>query len=152
MQTINVLLLVEDDENDIILTERKIQRSQLPLDRLVVARTLAEAKSIIAGRPGGIDVVLLDLNLGDSRGLDTLASLRPVYDGVLIVLTSIEDEMTGIDAIRTGANDYLVKNTLTEERLRSTVAYALVRHYRDAVVRRVADNLKVLADLPIGGG
>lgn len=154
MQKINVLLLVEDDDNDIILTERKIQRSQLPVGELVVARSLAEARRVLAERP--IDVVLLDLNLGDSQGLDTLKALRGEgqtrFAGIVIVLTSIDDELTGIDAIRLGADDYLVKGRLTEDRLRTAVAYAAARHAARETARRMADNLDRLTVLMSPGG
>lgn len=146
MNTINLLLLVEDDENDIILTERKIQRSSLPVGEIVVARSLEDAKKVIASGKT-IDVVLLDLNLGDSQGLDTLTNFRPVYDGVIIVLTSIDNEATGIEAIRMGADDYLVKNRVTEDRLRASVAYAMTRHQMKKTSQRVKDNLDLLSEM-----
>lgn len=150
MDNINLLLLVEDDENDILLTERKIQRSNLPVVEIMVARSLEDAKQFIqAGKT--IDLILLDLNLGDSRGLDTLVALRPIYDGVIIVLTSLEDEKTGIAAIRAGAEDYLVKNRVTEERLRSSVAFSMQRHKIKKTVQRVQDNLDLLTQMTDGG-
>lgn len=149
METIKLLLLVEDDDNDVLLTQRKIQRAELPVGQMVVARTLAEALRLL--RAEDFDLVLLDLNLGsESRGLDTLRAVRPEYDGVLIVLTSIGDEQTGVDAVRMGAEDYLVKGTLTEERLRSSVAFARVRHDIKHTTTRIGRSLDRL-DAMTGG-
>lgn len=142
---VNVLLLVEDDENDIVLTERKITRSEVTVKKLLLAHSLDECKQMLTHEK--VDIVLLDLNLGDSRGLDTLRAVRPIYDGVIIVLTSIEDEATGIQAIREGADDYVVKNQLTEESFRKSIAYSVGRHRFKHMMGRVKDNLDKLGEL-----
>ncbi len=151
MDPINKLLLVEDDSNDAVLTERKIKRSKIDVGELVLARSLAEARSLLAAHP--IDIVFLDLNLGnESRGLDTLDAVRPAYGGVLIVITSIDDEAVGIEAIKRGADDYLVKGRLTEERLRNAVSFAQIRHAGRRAYSRIDANLGRLAALITPGG
>jgi PAS domain S-box-containing protein len=65
-------------------------------------------------RNGGIDVVLLDLNLPDSAGIDTVRTIVGVDPRVpIVVLTSLEDERVGIEALQSGAQDYLFKNDVT---------------------------------------
>ncbi len=143
MRAINVLLLVEDDANDVLLTQRKIERANLPVGELVVARTLVDAIRTLKSRE--IDVVLLDLNLGsESHGLETLRAVRPVYDGVVIVMTSIDDEMVGIEAIRIGAEEFLVKGKVTEERLRHAVAFSQVRYDAKKAGQRMDANINKL--------
>jgi response regulator of citrate/malate metabolism len=142
---INILLLVEDDDNDILLTERKIQRAHLPVKEFLVAKTLTQAKAILTSKE--VDVVLLDLNLGETRGLDTLKVIRPIYGGVLIVLTSIDNEDVGIEAIKLGAEDYLVKGLLTEQSLRQSVSFALVRHAMRTTAKSIHSKLDRLDSL-----
>lgn len=130
--TLKLLLLVEDDDNDIIITKRKIAKSSLPvvIGDILIARTVAETKQIISKQSEngkGIDILLLDLNLPDSQGLDTVDAIRPIYDRVLIVLTSVDDEMMGIEAIKRGADDYLVKSQLNEHLLSKSVYYSIER-------------------------
>jgi DNA-binding response OmpR family regulator len=122
---INVLLLVEDSEDDIIITQRKIFRSTLKINEFIVAKTLNEAIDVIQHKT--VDVVLLDLNLPETQGLDTLVALRKVYNGIVIVVTSIDNEMIGVEAIRQGADDYIVKNTMTEGLLLKSIVYARER-------------------------
>lgn len=78
---------------------------------------------------GGISVVLLDLNLPDSRGLETFATLhRRVPDVPVIVFTGEHDESIGITAVEQGAEDYLVKQQVDGGKLPKTVAYTVARH------------------------
>jgi PAS domain S-box-containing protein len=82
------------------------------------------------------DVVLLDLGLPDSQGLDTLRSIRKQAPRLpIVVLTGLRDEEMGVDASREGAQDYLTKNTLTPELLTTTLRYAIAR-------QRVQDELR----------
>ena len=75
------------------------------------------------------DVVLLDLGLPDSVGLDTLKKFRSdVPDIPVIVLTGLDDEQTGIEAIRNGAQDYLVKGHVNERLLIKSLRHAVERH------------------------
>ncbi len=133
---VSVMLLIEDDDNDIIITKRKLLKSTLKITDLLVAKDLAEGKAMVASRK--VDVVLLDLNLPNSQGLATYTSLRSEYDGIIIILTSIDNELLGVEAIRQGADDYLVKNQLTEARISQSVRYSVERreaHQRTAQLK-----------------
>lgn len=125
MDEVNILLLVEDDDNDILFTQRKLAKSAVPINDFVVAKTLAEAKEIISHKH--IDIVLLDLNLPDSKSLDTLRSILEIYKGIVIVLTSIDDEQIGLQAIHEGADEYLTKNQITDVLLARAIRYSVER-------------------------
>lgn len=74
------------------------------------------------------DAVLLDLNLPDSHGLDTLKQVQTVMNGVpIIILTGLDDDMLGIDAIRGGAQDYLPKGKLDAGLLTRSIFYSVER-------------------------
>jgi MinD-like ATPase involved in chromosome partitioning or flagellar assembly/DNA-binding NarL/FixJ family response regulator len=78
---------------------------------------------------GGIDVVLLDLNLPDSRGLETFETLHERAPEVpVVVLTGEHDESLGTHAVQLGAEDYLVKQQVDGGRLSKIVQYAVFRH------------------------
>jgi DNA-binding response OmpR family regulator len=145
MKAFNLLLLLEDDPNDVILTKRLLQRSRLPLEQIQVLASIEEGKEAI--QQGKVDVVLLDLNLTDSKGLASLRALREVYHGLLIVLTSLDNEEIGLQAIAEGADDYLVKNRLNEQRIREAINYALIRRSRYETLTRLQDNLAILGQL-----
>ena len=127
-QRINILLLVEDDESDIIITKRKISKTTMKINELITCNTLQETKEMLKNKI--IDIVLLDLNLPDSQGLNTLLEVKRVYDGIIIVLTSIDDEQVGIEAIRAGADDYLVKSHLDETILVNGIYHSKERRKR----------------------
>ena len=122
------VLLVEDDDGDALIVEEELELSgaDVALDR---RRTLAEA--IDAGLPR-YDCVLLDLQLPDADGFEGLHRLRAQAPTLaVLVLTGLADEMRGIEAVATGAQDYLVKG--------STSGVLLARSLRYAVERRRAE-------------
>ncbi|MCB1738923.1 MAG: response regulator, partial [Gammaproteobacteria bacterium] len=82
------------------------------------------------------DLVLLDLNLPDSRGLSGIQRMRDAAPGVpIIVLTNVEDEATALHALRVGAEDYLHKRQLAPELLVRAMRYAVERARVDEALR-----------------
>ena len=76
-----------------------------------------------------IDVVLLDLSLPDTRGVDTFTSLHAkATDLPVIVLTGLDDEVIAVQAIKEGAQDYLVKGQIDSILLEHSISYAIERH------------------------
>lgn len=81
---------------------------------------------------GAIDVVLLDLALPDSTGLDTLtAVLEHPADVPVVVLTGLSDERVGVRAVQHGAQSYLLKDEISGELLIRSLHHALERHERE---------------------
>lgn len=90
---------------------------------------------------GEFDVVLLDLNLPDSRGMETFTALRQRAPEVpVVVLTGSYDETLGILAVENGAADYLVKQDVNGARLPKIVHYAVARHH--AQVEQITKSLQ----------
>ena len=78
---------------------------------------------------GGVDVILLDLGLPDSDGLDTYMRTRAqAPDLPVIILSAGDSESLALQVIQQGAEDYLVKNTCNRDLLVRAVRYAMVRH------------------------
>ena len=79
---------------------------------LVCAVRLCEGLAILAR--GGIDVILLDLGLHDSRGIDTFTrAYAQAKDVPIVILSGLEDESLAIETLSKGAQDYLVKGQLS---------------------------------------
>ena len=118
------VLLVEDDDGDALIVEEELELSGARVE-LVRARTLGEASG-----PGlaAYDCVLLDLNLPDAQGLDGLRDLRAQAPGLaVLVLTGLDDERRGVEAVAAGAQDYLVKGTTGGALLARSLRYAVER-------------------------
>lgn len=78
---------------------------------------------------GGIDVVLLDLNLPDSEGLVTFERMHAFAPDVpIVVLTNVDDETVAVRTVQGGAQDYLVKGQVGEPLLIRSLRYAIERH------------------------
>ena len=84
-----------------------------------------------------IDVVLLDLNLPDSRGIETLTTVREAAPTVpTVVLTGLKDHKVGVQALQAGAEEFLVKGEISPELLARTVHHTVERvHHKQALGR-----------------
>ena len=119
------VLLVEDDEDDAKLVELALAEEPCIKETFVCSH-LAKAEDALA-RPGNLpDVILLDLHLPDSQGLDTLRRTKALCGGTpVIVLTGLSDKAAAIAAASNGAHDYVLKDHLGEGRLALAIRYAV---------------------------
>lgn len=121
------VLLVEDDEVDRRMAERALTRcsQQVKFDIEPVG-TLSAATECLGGED--YDIVLLDMGLPDSNGIDTVRDIGKLNSRTsIVVLTGLDDEETGLLAIKNGAADYLVKGPSLADSLVRTILYALER-------------------------
>jgi signal transduction histidine kinase len=120
------ILLVEDDAGDAELVSALLTRSTKLTVRISREDRLSEALKRL-GRDL-FDLVLLDLGLPDSFGLDTFNGVHTAFPDVpIIVLTGLDDEMKAFEAVRQGAQDYLEKGGLNSVLLLKAVRYAIER-------------------------
>ena len=88
---------------------------------------------------GSWDVVLLDLLLPDSHGLDTLVKVQAQAPSIpIVVLTGLDDEALAIKAMQEGAQDYLVKGEVNGNLLRRSMRYAIERKRGEEVFKTLA--------------
>ncbi|MGE0710537.1 MAG: sigma 54-interacting transcriptional regulator [Planctomycetota bacterium] len=120
------MLLVEDDEDWAFVILEQLESDPLDQEELPVrrARTLREALALLEG----VQVVLLDLSLPDSQGLDTFHAVRAAAPDLPIVVHSgLDGEELACQAVREGAQDYLVKGSTDGATLRRALRYAVAR-------------------------
>ncbi len=126
------VLLIEDNPGDTRLIRELFAEAKGVSTALLCADRLSSGLQQIA--EGGVDVVLLDLSLPDSKGFDTFTKLRErTNDLPVILLTGLDDEELAIRAVREGAQDYLVKGSVTAQSLARSVRFAVERQKTMAV-------------------
>jgi len=149
------ILLVEDNPGDARLIREMLKEPGAAGFRIENAARLDEALKRAAAGP--VDAILLDLGLPDNSGLDTLREVRARCPAVpVVVMTGLNDEETGVEAVQQGAQDYLVKGQTDAVLLARSLRYAIerkraegaLRHeqaYNKAVLASMADGLFVIA-------
>lgn len=118
-------LVVEDNPGDVFLVQEQLSRVDIPFDVESAESLSAAMKSISLKQP---DVVLLDLNLPDSHGTETIRKMiRTVPNVPVLVLTGQDDEELALRAVKEGAQDYLFKSELDQGYLVRAIKYAIER-------------------------
>jgi serine phosphatase RsbU (regulator of sigma subunit) len=136
------VLLVEDDVGDAFLVRELLAEVDEDLV-LTVAETLPSALAQLEGA----DCVLLDLNLPGVAGLDGLRAVLGIDPlAAVCVLTGLDDEHLGTDAVAAGAQDYLVKGKVDGQVLIRAIRYAVERRRAETSVLRLREEQLVAAE------
>jgi signal transduction histidine kinase len=139
-------LLVEDNPGDTRLIREMLAEAASTTFHLEFADRLQAGLERLAG--GEIDVVLLDLGLPDSKGLETLNKAHAQAPAVpIVVLTGLDDEMLGVQAVKRGAQDYLVKGEVDGNLLIRTMRYAIERKQAEERERQLQLQLNLCSHL-----
>jgi DNA-binding NtrC family response regulator len=122
------VLLIEDNPGEAIVIESVLLKAAAKIPQLAgvaVSRAGRLSGGIERILNGDVDIVFLDLSLPDSEGLDTLEKILEQDPGVpVVVLTGTEDTMMASQAMKLGAQDYLVKGQVDEAGMIRAVRYA----------------------------
>ena len=120
------ILVVEDDTIDRTSMQRLLSKSSLKISKLEFADTFASALRKLTET--NFDVILLDLNLPDNFGMDTLIKINEKYSaGAIVVVTGDSNEELGLQAVGKGAQEYLVKGSFNIYTLAKSINYAIER-------------------------
>ncbi|MDD1720665.1 MAG: ATP-binding protein, partial [Euryarchaeota archaeon] len=155
---INVLLIEDNPVDARLIQELLSEASDLGFN-FFNASTLARGLNLLASHD--IDVILLDLGLPDSQGLNTVkVILQKAPHSPVVMLTILDDEELAIKAVREGAQDYLTKDALLKDEMTTialtrSINYAIerkkieeeLRQMRDELEQRVADRTRALTEL-----
>ncbi len=121
------LLLLEDNPGDLRLCREMLKSVNTVSWQLEHAASLADARLALSDRT--FDLIVLDLNLPDSQGLDTFRELSKLAPQIpVVIMSGLADQAQAIDAVQLGAQDYLIKDDLTPDLLSRALRYALERH------------------------
>ena len=139
------VLLVEDSRSDAELFGIYLEQVRSADYLVVVAETLAEGLALVRSRP--IDIVLADLNLPDSFGIDTCRKLYQAAPSVpIIVLTGLDDEEKSLEAMQVGAQDYLVKGEIDGNVLSRAIRYSIERQRVGDLQRQSDDRMRLITE------
>jgi signal transduction histidine kinase len=121
------ILLVEDNAGDARLL-REMFSKERP-DSFELTHLLRMSEAVIHLAKGGVDIILLDMGLPDGHGLDTVRRAHAAAPGVpVIVLTGLDDEALAAEAMKEGAQDYLIKGQIENRALPRALRHAIERH------------------------
>lgn len=121
------ILLIEDDNNEAALVEAALERMREP-DKPTIRRVVTLREGLAALSTQKPDVVLLDIKLPDSSGLEGLDAIRRAHPDLTIVMrTGVRDDALALEALRRGAQDYLVKGEHSVALLWRSIRHAIER-------------------------
>jgi phosphoserine phosphatase RsbU/P len=143
------ILLIEDDPDDVYVMRNLLgDRWDGPFE-LVNVELLSTA--VERCQEDRFDVILLDLGLPDSNGLETFYSLYAYATDVpIVVLSGYDDERTAVQAVQAGAQDYLVKGQLTDHLLVRSIRYAIERsrrYHAEEAMRDTTEEFRVAGEI-----
>src|SRR5688572_14471684 len=121
------LLVIEDNPADMFLLVKMLNASSLPIATIHSANSLQQAFRLLSRQPG-IKAVLLDLSLPDSFGLESYLAVRDIASHLpVIILTGYADTSMALEALKEGAQDYLIKGQFDQELLFRSIQYSIER-------------------------
>lgn len=134
------VLLVEDNFGDARLAQEMLRESPDFKVEVTCVDRLQQAIEVLSNQ--AFDAVLLDLSLPDSKKLDGLQRLQPLTkDTPIIVLTGLIDKAQGLEALKHGAQDYLLKGTMNSDALIRVIQYSIERKAADTRYRSLVANI-----------
>jgi len=136
------ILLIEDNPEDVRYVAEMLSEAKECIIDYEVAGTLSEGVTLM--KNGGIDAVLLDLSLSDSKGMKTLKTLQQITPDIpLVVLTDDQDETVTVEALREGAQDFLIKGTFDSDMLMRCIRHAIERQRIKGELKNTIRELQV---------
>jgi len=140
------LLLVDDDPDFTQVFKISLQAEKRMPFSVEIANTLEAALKILHEKT--FQLILLDLGLPDSQGLGTFEKVAAAHPEIAcVILSGMDDEALSLEAVKKGAQDYVVKGEARGEMLGRILAYALERHHQKQQLEELNDRLEKLSFL-----
>lgn len=139
------ILLFEDNPGDANLIEEMLEEfADFPYE-LKNVETLEEGLKSL--KEHQFDVILSDLRLPDSDGIETFLNIHAINSQTpIIILTGINDEKTGIDAVKKGAQDYLVKGQVDGRLLNRSIRYSIERKRAEEKLQKSEERYRIVTE------
>ncbi|MEI8345610.1 MAG: GGDEF domain-containing response regulator [Candidatus Omnitrophota bacterium] len=128
------ILMIEDDENYVTILRERL--SEVGEQSFIVTHASDLEIGLNQIKEGRFDAILLDLSLPDNRGLEGLGRIREkAADLPIVVLTGLDNQKMGVEALRSGAQDYLVKGDATSREIAKSIRYAIERQQMQTALK-----------------
>lgn len=135
------ILVVEDNPGDLFLLEESLRGSALSINRLIKVTNTSDARKALQNEE--INLVLLDLSLPDSNGLQSYEMVDEYARSVpIVVLTGLIDMEVALETMASGAQDYLIKGEFDEKLLAKSIQYSIERKKSQESLRESNDRYK----------
>ncbi|MEJ8842519.1 PAS domain S-box protein [Lacibacter sp. H375] len=120
------ILIVDDNPGDQFLIAELLMDTSLQISAIEKALSVEDAAALLQQKH--VDIVLLDLSLPDSDGIDTFLHVNKYAENIpVVILSGLNDTNTATDAIALGAQDFLMKGEFNEKLLEKTILYSIER-------------------------
>ncbi len=137
------VLLIEDKDSDSYLWRHSCELGSIGSYKISHVFSLNDAESYLSEK--SCDIVLLDLDLSASTGIDTLiAAQRFLPDVPIIVFVGLNDDVTGMEAIQLGARDYIIKDRMMDSLLSKAIVSTI---QREEIIRQQSLTFSVIEHL-----
>jgi len=135
------ILLVEDSLSDAALLQESLVENDGGGFEFTLAESWKEAAALLRDHP--FDALLLDLSLPDTQGRDTFVRARAEAPNLpIVVLTGVADEAVGLEAVRHGIQDYLIKGQAFGRQTARAIRYAIERKQAETALKQAEANLE----------
>jgi len=144
------VLVVEDDQGDAGLVRFALRAESGAEYSFKVEQVVRLQDALQSLKEKPFDLVLLDLSLPDAQGLDTLARVRAAApDLPIVIMTGLNDESMAVEAVRRGAQDYLVKGQADSRAVIRAILYAIERKRIEVQLKMQRARQAVLRDVNV---
>ncbi|MBI5681175.1 MAG: PAS domain S-box protein [Methanobacterium sp.] len=144
-ENITNVLIIEDNPGDVIIIREMLKDAVGIHFNLLNVGNLSDGLKILVKED--IDILLLDLNLPDSHGIDTFIKMNQNAPNMpIIILTGLTDEELAINAVAEGAQDYLVKGQIESQLLAKSIKYAIERKNIERKLRESEEKYRLIVE------
>ncbi len=120
------ILLIEDVPEDIRFAQIQLKQIFGSKHSVDVADYFSKALRLLQIQ--SFDIIILDLSLPDSKGLDSFKNIRDSYNIPVIIYTGLDNELVKTEALKSGAIDYLIKGKTNSHELKTSIANGIIRY------------------------
>ncbi len=137
------LLLIEDNPADVFFLKKMLRDVPFTINNIYEADRLEKGIDLLKNTNVGLTI--LDLSLPDSSGLNSLADILKAAGKIpIIILTGLDDTNMALEAIKAGAQDYLVKGEFNKNVLQKAIQYSLERKKQEEIIKESEEKYRLI--------
>ena len=145
MQTVNQIIIIEHSQKSFLLLKENLANTSLLINEVIHLQSLKELFQLPSNTTP--DLVFLDLDLPDSKGLETFAYVNHFFaQSPVIILSRLDDLESTLQAIQAGAQDYLIKGDFEKKILVRCVQNSIERKKNELALKESENRLRTILD------